>query len=759
MISVVVPYHGEQVYLKDCLDGMAEQVYKDIEVIVVASGVDIPEELINEYKNRVNINCIGIEAESVSAARNAGMDKASGDYVCFVDCDDYLDVKFLDKLKAMAEQSDCDMVFGRIIHTWYRRDIYLEKVNELEADDDEGGNYEDEDEDKDSDETATGYFFGVEKGDSEEVIRDKKKYACGRYMISKRKKYNTVTVLSCIFKLSFLKENNIRFDEELLYYSDVPFLCRVIDKAYSVDGDKEAEYIKRYHNDPIHLPSLLQTAGKDDFNNKIRSYDIAVRDIDRAGNVRFRLDRKLLHYFSTEIAPAIRKNEDKAWRKKRMPVIREKIMAMDDATIKSVGRYKKKLVKALIDDDLKKLCKLSGRRNLRNWIRALILKPKRGMRIKEYLYRHRFTSQPVLDNVVFLESFFGKSYSDSPKYIFEKLNEMYPGRFEYVWVLDKKRKLPYPAKQVKRFSVGYFKYLGRSKYIVFNSRQPKYFVKRKGNVFLETWHGTPLKKLVFDIEEVVSASPTYKRNFYIQSRSWDYLVSANGFSSEVFRRAFVYDKPLLEFGYPRNDILHSDNKEELAEKIKDKTGIRKDRKVILYAPTWRDDEYYDHGKYKFSLHLDLKLMKEKLGDEYVVLLRTHYFIADYLDVRDLDGFVYNMSRYDDIAELYLISDILVTDYSSVFFDYANLRRPMLFYTYDLDKYRDVIRGFYIDMKKELPGPLLFTTEEIIDSIKNIEEVSAGYTDVYDTFYEKYCGWEDGHATENCIKEVFGNKEK
>lgn len=211
---------------------------------------------------------------------------------------------------------------------------------------------------------------------------------------------------------------------------------------------------------------------------------------------------------------------------------------------------------------------------------------------------------------------------------------------------------------------------------------------------------------------------------------------------------------MLKFGYPRNDILHADNKEQIAADIRKRLGIPEDKKVILYAPTWRDDEYYESGKYKFDLKLDLKYMKEKLSDEYAVILRTHYFIADNIDVTGLEGFVFNLSKYDDIAELYLISDILITDYSSVFFDYANLKRPMLFFTYDLDKYRDVLRGFYIDMEKELPGPLLFTTEEIVEAILDIRTVNGRYAQIYDEFYERFCGWEDGHASENCIKTVF-----
>ena len=284
-------------------------------------------------------------------------------------------------------------------------------------------------------------------------------------------------------------------------------------------------------------------------------------------------------------------------------------------------------------------------------------------------------------------------------------------------------------------------------------------VKREGNVFLQTWHGTPLKKLVFDIEDINSATPKYKQQVYKQSRAWDYLIAANAFSSETFKRCFLFDKTILNTGYPRNDILHWDNKDEIAARIRERLGIPKDKKTVLYAPTWRDDEYYTKGQYKFSLKLDLNLMKEQLGDEYVILLRTHYFIADSLDVTGLEDFAYNLSKYDDISELYLISDYLITDYSSVFFDYANLKRPMLFYTYDLEKYRDVLRGFYIDIEEELPGPLLFTTEEIIEALRNMDELTEKYKDKYDMFYEKFCAWEDGQASPKVANAVFSLQDK
>ena len=355
----------------------------------------------------------------------------------------------------------------------------------------------------------------------------------------------------------------------------------------------------------------------------------------------------------------------------------------------------------------------------------------------------------------------GKSYSDSPKYIYEYLAKTYPGKYTFVWSLASPRgvRLPYGGKKVKRFGIRYMYYLAVSKYMVYNVRQPGWFVKREGNVFLETWHGTPLKRLVFDQEEVTSASPLHKHQFYIQSRLWDYLVSPNDFSTGAFQSAFLFEKEkIVPCGYPRNDILYTDNTPECIGALKKKFGIPEEKKVVLYAPTWRDDEYYDKGKYKFTLKLDLYKMREELGEEFVVILRTHYYIADNLDVSGLEGFVYNESRYDDISELYLISDILITDYSSVFFDFGNLRRPMLFFTYDLEKYRDMLRGFYLDIEKDLPGPLLYTSDEVIDALKHIDDIQKRYEKRYEEFYDRFCHIDDGHASERICELVFNGRD-
>jgi len=194
--------------------------------------------------------------------------------------------------------------------------------------------------------------------------------------------------------------------------------------------------------------------------------------------------------------------------------------------------------------------------------------------------------------------------------------------------------------------------------------------------------------------------------------------------------------------------------EEFIKNIKSRLKIPADKKVILYAPTWRDDEFIDTGKVKFKLKLELDKMKDALGDEYIVLIRTHYFISNNLDLSDMEDFAFDVSEYDDIAELYLSSDILITDYSSVFFDFANLKKPILFYTYDLDKYANVLRGFYLDVNEDLPGPLLFTTEEVIESILNIDSLNEEYSQKYEEFYDRFCSFEDGNASKRIVERIW-----
>src|SRR5699024_1867147 len=153
--------------------------------------------------------------------------------------------------------------------------------------------------------------------------------------------------------------------------------------------------------------------------------------------------------------------------------------------------------------------------------------------------------------------------------------------------------------------------------------------------------------------------------------------------------------------------------------------------------------------------MDLQRMKEIFSDEYVIVLRLHYLVAENIDLSVYDKFVYDFSYYEDINELYLMADMLITDYSSVFFDYANLKRPILFFIYDLDEYRDKLRGFYFDFEHKAPGPLVKTTEELINEIKKIAANQFKVDDNFDSFYQKFCYLEDGRASERVMHTLIG----
>lgn len=369
---------------------------------------------------------------------------------------------------------------------------------------------------------------------------------------------------------------------------------------------------------------------------------------------------------------------------------------------------------------------------------------------------------PARSRLIVFESYLGKQYSCNPRAIYEYLKEHHP-EFDMYWSIDPRFSENFEGNDlqvVPRFTVQWLFLMARAKYWVTNSRMPIWIPKPKHTVYLQTWHGTPLKRLAADIEEVYmpgTNTEQYKANFLKESRNWDYLISPNSYSTEVFRRAFRFNKEIIESGYPRNDFLYTANNEKTIERLKKRYHLPEDKKIILYAPTWRDDQYYEKGKYKFEIQMDLDLLKEKLSDRYCIILRLHYLIAENLDLKGYEDFVFDFSNHEDIRELYVISDLLITDYSSVFFDYANVKRPMIFFVYDIEDYRNRLRGFYFDLEKYAPGPLVKTTEQIVEEIERLEKNGFKLPENFLDFYERFCHWEKGVSSKTVVEKVFLRK--
>ena len=771
-LSIIVPFHRGIHFLEDCLESIRDQGLSAYETILVLDHVTEDITPLTEEFRDINLRILELQdkkaagkreqgndflagCSGVAAARNAGLDAANGEYVFFLDSDDYMHSGTLPLLLKEAQEELADFTYGSKVSTWFGRKAYLASLvekNTTEKSEDQEAEGEPDLKVKSREKILHSIRQSMKETAAALEEGDLRKLADGIYtLFVARKGIKNVSVVGTLFLRSFLNDHDIRFNEKYTFFSDLGFIVRVLTHAQACSSSEEAVYVKRRHNDPIHYPALEQIKTEDRFEEYMEAYLEAVAMTAPDSLMRRFLEEKLIDYYTGTYALRLRRSENDAWRKERFAVMQDCMRQVDQDRIRELKRYRKGVVKALLKGNVKKA---TLHVNIHLGLKKLKKIRKNRRVFSYYLYHKYFLKMPIMENWVLCESFFGKSYSDSPKYIYEYISKNYPGRYRFFWVVNKRTKIPYEHTRIKRFSIRYAYCLARCKYNIFNVRQPEWVRKREGNVFLETWHGTPLKKLVFDQEEVMGASPLYKAQFYKQSRVWDYLVSANRFSTEAFRSAFRYDKEILEYGYPRNDILHSENRDQLAAAIRRKLRIPEGKKTILYAPTWRDDEYYGRGEYKFALKLDLRLLKKELGPDYVVLLRTHYFIADSLDVKGLEDFAVNVSKYDDISELYLISDMLITDYSSVFFDYANLKRPILFYTYDLDKYRDMLRGFYMDIEKEVPGPLLFTNEEVVEAIKGIDQIVREYQTRYDEFYERFCSLEDGHASEKVARKVF-----
>lgn len=487
-------------------------------------------------------------------------------------------------------------------------------------------------------------------------------------------------------------------------------------------------------------------------------YFVAYKNAIKAAGTNERIINHLYYILAKfvvkEYIMKMRWSEDDRWRNEFFTELATLAKDINNKVLKDDFTHAEKaMVKSMKHNDFAKMKKKAMRVLFNRKIVKMIKNPRvRNKTITLYV----FNKMKLKENWVVFESFMGRNCSGQPKYVYKYLQEAYGDKYKCIWVVDRKGvEIPGKHKTCKRFSLKYYYYMNRSKYWVNNMRQPLSIPRREETVMLATWHGTPLKRLVFDMDDVHSANPRYKDIVFKQTRAWDYLLSDNPFSTERFQSCFRFEKEkILEYGYPANDPMYAPDREEQAAKIKEKLGIPKDKKVILYAPTWRDDQFYEAGQYGFELDLDVNRLQEEFGDEYVLLLRLHYFIVDQLDLSKYGDFTVDGSSYDDITDLYLISDMLITDYSSVFFDYANLKRPVLYYTYDLDKYRDVLRGFYLDMEKDLPGPLLLTNDEVVDAIKNIDKIKEQYKDRYEEFYNRFCCVDDGHAAQRVVEKVF-----
>ena len=349
--------------------------------------------------------------------------------------------------------------------------------------------------------------------------------------------------------------------------------------------------------------------------------------------------------------------------------------------------------------------------------------------------------------LVTFESNLGADYGDSPGAIHRALRErglpVTTG-----WVSTTAAPVPEGSVRLERLGWRYLWAMGRASVWVSNQNMPAWMRRPTDTFYLQTWHGTPLKRMLHDLDTVIGRDSGYVGRVDRMIGEWSLLLAPSPWAAERLRSAFRYEGEMLDVGYPRNDALADGSTAERAERIRKRLGLAASKKVLLYAPTFRDDQRTGK-RFTFQLPIDIVRLAEAIGDEYEIVVRLHPIIRG--KVR-LPWGVHDAGAGFEMEDLLAAADVLVTDYSSVMFDYAVLGRPMVFFVPDLERYRDTLRGFYFDFEASAPGPLVRTTTELVTALGDGSDVK--YADAVREFRQQFCPRDDGHAGERVLDDLL-----
>ncbi|MFD3873909.1 CDP-glycerol glycerophosphotransferase family protein [Streptomyces sp. NPDC058623] len=378
---------------------------------------------------------------------------------------------------------------------------------------------------------------------------------------------------------------------------------------------------------------------------------------------------------------------------------------------------------------------------------------------KVKVYHEVFSKLPVKKGTVVFESHMGKQYSDSPKAIYEELVRS-GAPFEAIWSYagGKPTGFPKEATLVRRWSWPYLRALAQAEFWVDNQGFPLALTKRPGTTYIQTWHGSALKRMGFHEPRTKAQGKAGQDRFQAAVDRFDHFLIRSEHDTRTLAKGFrLRDEVLLRTGYPRNDALveahraEADSGERLRGPLAAELGIDPDKKVLLYAPTFRANA--DGTVENFTFPFDVEEFADRLGDRFTLLVRTHYLNSVSLPP-SVAGRVLDVSRHHDVTPLLALADGLITDYSSVMFDYAVLDRPMLFFAYDYEAYATDIRGTYFDLKEKAPGPVVSTADELMQAVAAFDEADAKYAEARQRFLTEFGEYDRGDAARQIVEKFF-----
>ncbi|MFE4594294.1 bifunctional glycosyltransferase/CDP-glycerol:glycerophosphate glycerophosphotransferase [Streptomyces laurentii] len=710
-ISVIVPIYQVQSFLRECLDSILEQSFRDIEVIAVNDcSPDRCGEIVDEYAaadERVRALHLP-ENVGLGRARNAGMEIARGDYLFFLDSDDTITPGSLQLIiDRLAETADPDVLIFDYARTFWW-----------------GG------------ETRNS-LASVFKTEGPEVFTAKQRPEFLSLIM---------VVWNKVYRREFVEQRGFEFPPG--YYEDTPWTFPVLmsaDRMAALD-EVVVHYRQRRQG------NILRTVSRkhfDIFDQYQRVF--AFMDKDPAlSEWRPRLFTKMIDHFIAILAKDNRVPQElraeffalaHRYYRRYLPAgyvrpeghtgVRHALIAHGAypvyQTLKVANQGRRKVRKTV--RDTKK--KVAGKRLDRHYEAALKL--------------------PVDENLAVYSSYWGRGYVCNPAALHAKAKQVAPHvRGVVVAKQDEIRKLPPGTDYVVPGTPRYWAVMARAKYFFSNVNFEDRVIKRPGTVHVQTQHGTPLKRMGVDLLPYpVAAKGTNFRKLLERSDRWDYCVSSNRFSADIWEKAFPCSFAALESGYPRNDVFYTSTAADV-RRIRENLGIPAGKIAVLYAPTHRD---YTSS---YVPQLDVTRLAEALGDGFVVLMRGHHFYEkkpSALQACQDSARVIDVTAHTSSEELQLAADVLLADYSSMMFDYANLDRPIVIYANDWEVYK-VSRGVYFDLMEEPPGHVARTEDELHEIFGSGAWKDERSDTLRDAFRRTFCQYDDGHAAERVIRQIM-----
>ena len=739
--SIIVPVYNVQSYIRACLESVIDQSFSDFEIVVVDDCTpDHSGRIVDEMASRDDrIRPIHLDANvGLGMARNAGLAAALGDYVLFLDGDDTFAPG---SLKAIAEKLRVNDLPEVLIYNYSR--VWWDGRQAVSW----------------GAELLANLSVGVFRPQEHRRLFNLLPIACNK-----------------AYRRDFLQQLDVHFQTGL--YEDISYTYTVLLNAQTAVALNRVVLLYRQRRSG----NILGTTSPRHF-DVFAQYDRVFAEADRLGiseGLRRHLFDIMVNHYVT-----ILQHGGRLAKADRRRFFGQAAMSVEQHTPDAEGDHRQnrpsniraRLFRRKSYSTFAMYSWVDQRRvPTRRFLGRIywpVRRTVRRVRAVGRLYYVFARMRPLDPTLVVFSEYWGTGFGCNPKAIFDALPEVAP-QLKAVWIIEKDKagQLPVGVAHVAPNSLKQWVVLARAKYLVNNVNFPGAFVKRPGQLMIQTMHGTPLKHCGLDVmghdvasvaidpkrvaprkgEQIVATDAARSHQEFVdllrRSDNWDYAVSSNLYSTEVWGHAYPCNYSWLEYGYPRNDVLVNATAEDV-EASRARLGVRPEQSVVLYAPTYRDVAG------DTSLRIDFADLIDRVSEEFVFIVRAHHTTSLGARINDLvkSGRVIDGSALPSIVDCYLAADLLITDYSSVMFDYAVLNRPIVIFADDWEAYQES-RGTYFDLLASPPGAVAISQAELVTVLVDRKYDDPDSRQRLAEFRTRFCSLDDGQAARHIIERAM-----